>query len=572
MKKNYFAASFLFLSFLLACCSKPSNDAFVLFDNFVYEGHDSVYSVFTSDSISFRNPVLPGFYPDPSICRVNEDYYLINSSFSYYPGIPIFHSRDLVHWKQLGHVLDRPSQLNLDSLGLSRGVFAPAIEYHNGTFYVINTLVDGGGNYYVTAKEPQGPWSDPVWLKEIDGIDPSFFFDTDGKAYVVNNGPPQGDALYDGHRAIWIQEFSVDSGILTGPRKVIVDAGVDIRKKPVWIEGPHIFRKDGFYFLIAAEGGTSTGHSEVVFRSRSVWGPYTPWSDNPILTQRHLNDGREFPVSSTGHADIVETQNGEWWAVFLGCRPYADDFYNTGRETFMLPVTWKDGWPFITRDPVPYTVKRPDLPGQNSGEIKGGNFTWHDEFNDTTLGLEWNFIRTPREKWFSLTTDTGFMRINIRPVGIGEIKNPSFIGRRQQHTRFSASVALHQLQLDTAQTAGLIAIQNESHYLYLGLRRTNAGYSVFTERKGQDAHDGQAKILASKAIEVKKDAPVWLKIEGCGATCDFYYALENGRWELLQAGVDARNLSTNKAGGFVGSYLGMYASGKHFSMDITQQE
>ena len=268
--------------------------------------------------------MLAGFYPDPSIVRVEDDYYLVTSSFAYFPGVPIFHSRDLVHWTQIGHVLDRPSQLNLDSAGVSRGIFAPTIEYHNGTFYLLTTLVDRGGNFLVTATDPRGPWSDPVWLPEVDGIDPSIFFENDSVAWVLNNGPPIGEPLYQGHRAIWIQQFDVRNKRLTGPRSVIVNGGVDLAAKPIWIEGPHLFRKDGWYYLLCAEGGTAEQHSEVVFRAKSPRGPFVPFRGNPILTQRHLPADRPNPVTSTGHADLVETPDG-WWAVFLGVRPYEGD-------------------------------------------------------------------------------------------------------------------------------------------------------------------------------------------------------------------------------------------------------
>jgi xylan 1,4-beta-xylosidase len=553
------------LLILAASCShKPAGSPYALFDWFEYQGKDPLFDSLRPGEGMYQNPILPGFYPDPSICRVDSDYYLVNSTFSYFPGIPIFHSRDLVHWQQIGNVLDRPSQLKLDSIPLSAGVFAPAIQYHKGTFYLINTLVQAGNNFFVTAKNPRGPWSDPVWLPGIDGIDPSFFFDENGKAFVVNNGPPEGTPLYDGHRAIWIQEFLIDSGKLSGPRKVIVNAGVDISKKPIWIEGPHIFKKQGYYYLICAEGGTASDHSEVVFRSRSVWGPYVPAAKNPMLTQRHLPADRMNAITSTGHADFVETQNGEWWAVFLGCRPYSGDFYNTGRETFMLPVQWGNGWPYITNTAVPYIVKSPSLPTETSNtEILSGNFSSRDDFSDTTLGMKWNFIRTPYEKWHSLTSDPGFMHINLRPVSIRELKNPSFIGRRQQHLYFSAAVSLKPVNFDTCSNAGLIALQNELHYLYLGVKKANKGYTVFVERCGSDTLDGKPVVLASTLLQVKDPAQIELKISGKADRYDFYYAEEKGQWILLKAGVNAKNLSTHIAGGFVGSYLGMYASTKN---------
>ena len=231
---------------------------------------------------------------------------------------------------------------------------------------MITTLVDRGGNFYVTAKNPAGPWSDPVWLSEIDGIDPSFFFDDDGKSYILNNGPPVGEPLYEGHRAIWIQQYDFGTKKLVGPRSVIVNGGVDLAKKPIWIEAPHIFKRDGTYYLICAEGGTADQHSEVVFRSQSVMGPYVPVLRQPDSHAAASRCQRPFPIETTGHADFVETPNGEWWAVFLGTRNYGTDLWNTGRETFLLPVTWVDGWPTILtgQATVPYVHARPSLPRQ----------------------------------------------------------------------------------------------------------------------------------------------------------------------------------------------------------------
>jgi xylan 1,4-beta-xylosidase len=219
----------------------------------------------------FSNPILAGFYPDPSICRVGSDYYLVNSTFSFFPGIPVFHSRDLTSWELVGYVMDRIEQMNLDSLGVSRGIFAPAIRYNKGMFYVTCTLVDRGGNFIVTSKTPEGPWSNPVWLPEINEIDPSVFFDENGKAYIIYNSiPPDDKPLYDGHRTLRMYEFDIENLKVVGEERILINGGVDITKKPVWIEGPHIFQKDGYYYLIAAEGGTAEQHSEVVFRCKNV--------------------------------------------------------------------------------------------------------------------------------------------------------------------------------------------------------------------------------------------------------------------------------------------------------------
>ncbi|HOG76062.1 MAG TPA: glycoside hydrolase family 43 protein, partial [Candidatus Marinimicrobia bacterium] len=432
---------------------------------------------FSADQKAFYyNPILAGFYPDPSICRVGDDYYLVNSTFAYFPGIPVFHSRDLVNWKLIGHVMDRVEQMNLEGLGVSEGIFAPAIRFHDGLFYITCTLVGAGGNYVVTAQNPAGPWSNPVWLPQIDGIDPSLFFDQDGKAYIVYNSvAPNNRPLYEGHRTIRMYQFDYEKLKVISPEIILVNGGTDISKKPIWIEGPHIFRKDNFYYLICAEGGTSWEHSEVVFRSEQVTGPYVPYAKNPILTQRHLDPNRPHPITCTGHADLVMTPAGDWWAVFLGCRPYLPEyegFFNTGRETFMAPVKWIDGWPVIDPDhaeiqysyPLPIILEKPikaDIP-------YSGNFRIRDDFDSETLDLYWVFLRTPHTKWYSLSDRRGSLAIQLRPETCSGKSNPSFIGRRQQHLRGSASTAMDFVPVSEFEKAGLLVFQNEKHYYFLG--------------------------------------------------------------------------------------------------------
>ncbi len=263
------------------------------------------------------NPILSGFYPDPSIVQVKSDYYLINSTFSYFPGIPVFHSKDLKNWKQIDNVINRTSQLDFMGERMTRGLFAPAISYYNGTYYVTCTDIDHDGNFVVTAKDPAGPWSDPVKIPQVRGIDPSLFFDEDGKGFIVyNSDAPDNKPLYSGHRTIRMYEFDPVALKVVGEEKQLVNGGVDISKKPVWIEGPHIMKRFGWYYLYAAEGGTSVNHSEVVFRSKSVYGPYIPYENNPVLTQRDLPENRKDPVTSTGHAQYVDGPDGKTYAVF----------------------------------------------------------------------------------------------------------------------------------------------------------------------------------------------------------------------------------------------------------------
>ncbi|MBN2524231.1 MAG: glycoside hydrolase family 43 protein [Bacteroidales bacterium] len=552
---------FLFISstVLLFSCNTKENktppEGYAAFDWFEYQGYDPIYESLEPGPDEYLNPLLAGFYPDPSIVRVKEDYYLIHSSFSYYPGIPVFHSEDLVNWTQIGHVLNRPSQLNLDNLGISRGIFAPAISYNQGTFYIVCTVVDGIGNFVVTAKDPAGPWSDPAVLS-FDGIDPSLFFDEDGRAYLVNNGSPDGEPLYDGHRAIWFQEFNKDSLKLIGPRKIIVNGGVDIREKPVWIEGPHLFRANGYYYLIAAEGGTGVNHSEVAFRSENVQGPYLPWIKNPILTQRHLDPKRPHPVTCTGHADIVKTQYGEWWAVFLACTPYKDDFYNTGRQTFLLPVTWINGWPSILagENHVPYSHTKPMLQEQPKAMIPlNGNFTYRDDFADTSLAMIYNMIRTPREKWYYF--EDGKLMIKARNEAIDDISQPSFVGRRQQHNYCSVIASLQYNPQNEGDKAGMVAFQNEKHYYFLGLKHIADSLCVVLET---GSSEGPKEITLSKS-NINENTAVYLKIDARGKYYDFYYATEPDKWILVMEDADATILSTHKAGGFVGAYFGLYA-------------
>jgi xylan 1,4-beta-xylosidase len=552
----------------LARAQVPATSADPRFEWFAYEGHDPIYDRTKAGPNEYLNPILTGFHPDPSIVRRGDDFYLVTSSFSYFPGIPIFHSQDLVHWTQLGHVLDRPSQLKLDSAGISRGIFAPVIREHAGTFYMITTIADGG-NLIVTAKDPAGPWSDPIWLPEVngkDGYDPSLFFDDDGKAYVVNNGPPIGKPLYDGHRAIWIQQFDVATKKMVGPRAVIVNGGVDLTKKPVWIEAPHIFKRDGKYFLICAEGGTADQHSEVVFRADSPMGPYKPGPINPILTQRHLDPNRPFPITSTGHADFVQTKNGDWWAVFLGVRPYGDNLYNTGRETFLLPARWTNGWPMIldSTQTVPYVHERPNLPVQPVPPIPlSGNFTVRDDFTSPTLAPYWEFIRTPREGFFHLSPKPGFLQLKARPAQIGTRAQLSFVGRRQQHINASASTAMYYVPVQPGDVAGLAAFQTDDFFYLLGVTLVRGKPVVqLVERDGRMATH-EPVVLASAPIVLSPDKPIYLKIVARGDKYDFLYGTTKDAWTPLKTNADGTILSTKVAGGFssnfVGAMFGMYA-------------
>jgi alpha-N-arabinofuranosidase len=504
----------------------------------------------------YHNPILAGFYPDPSLCRVGDDYYLINSTFAYFPGIPIFHSTDLINWRQVGHVIHRPEQLRYDGVGVSGGIFAPAITHHNGAFYVVCTMVGGEGNFVVTAADPAGPWSDATRLR-FDGIDPSLFFDDDGRAWIVNNGGPEGRPQYDGHRAIWIQEFDPVAKRMIGPRKVLVNGGVDISKHPIWIEGPHIFKRNDWYYLCCAEGGTGPQHSQVIFRSRQVDGPYEPWDKNPILTQRDLSPNESGAVTCTGHADLTPGPNGQWWSVFLGVRPYEGRFSPMGRETFLLPVTWTDDdWPVIlpSGERVPLVAKSPsaaDVKPSVEAPLNGA-FTWRDDFDGDGLSPLWIMLREPRETWWKLNRDVGRLELMPRADKLSGSGNPSFLARRVQHPRFTASLVVD-VPKEPGTSAGLAVFQNEGNYYFLSIRREGAELHVELEQ----ARRRQSEVIASATLPVSEK--IELHVQANQGKCTVGYVDASGEAKTLLADADATLLTTEVAGGFVGATVGPHA-------------
>ena len=529
------------------------------FSYFNYVGNDNRFDKKIDNARQYFNPILAGFYPDPSVCRKGDTYYLVNSSFSFFPGVPIFTSKDLVNWKQLGNVLDRESQLPLTHQRVSGGIYAPDITYNknNQTFYMITTNV-GAGNFFVKTKDPAKGWSEPIYLHKINGIDPSMFFDQDGKGYIVHNAPVMGKADYEGQRAIRIFRFDVKGDSIIGEPTEIVRGGTHVTEKPIWIEGPHLFRVGKFYYLMCAEGGTGSMHSEVIFRAKNPMGPWEEFSGNPILTQRSgLDPAREDIVTSTGHADLVQAPRGDWWAVFLGCRPYEDDFYNTGRDTYLLPVTWKDGWPTILEKGkvLPTIVNKENLdPMTPNKSLTTGNFSYTDRFNGTKLDMRWIFLRNPKDGFYSLG-DNG-LSIHPLPVNISQKESLSAIFCRQQHTTFTAETQLNFSPSSSKDLAGLALLQNEEYNFVFGKTIIGGKPSVVLMRAEKN------NVIIGSAPLASNDAtsPLRLKIEGNGRYYDFYYAISDGSWQPLARGVDAINLSTGRSGGFIGACIGLYAT------------
>lgn len=497
--------------------------------------------------MQFTNPVISGFHPDPSICRVGEDYYLVTSSFEYFPGVPLFHSRDLVHWRQIGHCLTRPSQLPLANVRPSGGIFAPTIRYHGGVFYMVTTNVTGGGNFFVHTRDPFGAWSEPIWLEQ-SGIDPSLFFDDDGRVYLTSNwfaGFPLPDEI-DPAAPLWgIQQSEID--IATGkrlgePRRIWAGTG---GRYP---EAPHLYKIGGQYYLLIAEGGTELGHMVTIARSETPWGPWQSCPHNPILTHRSYHS----PIQALGHADLVECHDGSWWLVCLGVRPQGGypPCYHLGRETFLAPVAWDDqGWPHVgDGSRIRVEMQAPDLTP----------VTWpakppRDDFDRPELALEWNFLGNPRADDWSLTERPGSLRLLGNAARLDDGPPVAFIGRRQEHFACHAATLLDFTPAADGEEAGLSIWMNPQHH-----------YDIFMSSQDGQRYVAIRRRIGSLAALIAREpvgaGPVALTVHAEPLAYTFGWSTGEAAPQTLATG-EARYLATEVAGGFTGVYFALYASG-----------
>ncbi|CAG7655966.1 glycoside hydrolase family 43 protein [Actinacidiphila bryophytorum] len=496
-------------------------------------------------TVTAHNPVLPGCFPDPSVCRVGQDYYLASSSFAYFPGIPLHHSRDLAHWRPIGHAIDREGQLDLRGVRASGGLYAPTLRHAAGRFHLVCTLIGGpgaAGNFLVSADDPAGDWSDPVWLPDAPGFDPSLFFDDDGSAYLLGTRLLPGT---DGRTEVWMRGFDVATGALSGPDRVLFrGALVDAR----WAEGPHLYRHDGWYVLLLAEGGTEYEHAVTVARSRQVEGPYENHPGNPVLTHRHL--GLSYPLSGVGHADLVRTPGGDWYATVLASRMYGGRYANLGRETHLARVVWEQGWPVFNPGVGLLTehtgVALPAHPWPAAEAV--------DDFDAPVLGAGWNLLRGAAADAYSLTERPGHLRLRLLPQTLAEQSTPAFAGRRQQHIDFAAETALDFRPAGPGECAGLAVVQSPGHHVTLTVTARADGGTVvrLTERNaGTDTVRGELPV---------RPGPLRLGVRARGQ--DYTFSCTQSPDGSRDVGtVDGRFLSSQVAGGFTGVYLGPYATG-----------
>ncbi len=479
---------------------------------------------------TFRNPIITGMNPDPSITRVGDDYYLVTSTFEYFPGLPVYKSKDLVNWKLISYAVASKTSNPLMGTGASGGQYAPTIRYHDGLFYVVGTNYAGLGGFYVTAKDPEGPWSEPVWVNNWL-VDPSILF-ADGKVYW-HSPDRKGDFA--------VGEIDMQTGEFTKPLRAVAKGQGG--SSP---EGPHLYKINGYYYLLSAEGGTGYEHRAVVQRSKSPYGPYEASPINPMAS--HMNHP-DNPFQAIGHADLVETPDG-WWMVCLGIRPQGGKFHHLGRETFLAPVTWdENGWPKVGLDGV---VKEeyplPKLP-------------WHewekepvrDDFGSDTLRLSWNFLRNPYDADWSLVAKKGYLRLNGSAVNFTGKDSPAYVTRRQTAFDMVASTKVSFVPTADNEEAGLVIRGNdENHYDFVITQRGDDRVVMLRQYLNDKvAATDIRKIVAGDAILRISATPLEYK----------FWVQQKGKPAQLVGTALTKNISTEKIQGFTGVFIGMYASG-----------
>lgn len=497
--------------------------------------------------MQYNNPIISGFNPDPSICRVGDDFYLVTSTFEFFPGVPIYHSKNLINWELINYCLTSDTQLPLGKCKASGGIYAPTIRYHEGTFFMTTTNVASKGNFIVYTKDIRGAWSEPAWVKQ-GGIDPSLFWDEDGTCYFVSNGSDQGEG-----GKIFLCKINPYTGeMLTSSQLISEGCG---GKYP---EAPHIYKRDGWYYLMLAEGGTEYGHMETMQRARDIFGPYEPCPYGPILTHcGNCHDGQSTAIQATGHADIVEDQNGNWWLVCLAIRPLGLMLHNLGRETFLAPVVWdEDGWPVVGNNGRIRLQMEGDLPGPAPTPVYRD---FVDDFDEDELNFNWNFVRNPECERYCL----GGSRITINggettlstPKG-----RPTMIAIRQPEFCVGAIASMEGV-VALGQKSGLTAYYNDSaHYDIFVTGKEDGHYICLGKQVGDiDVVSASAKIDYSGSIR--------LKVESDREWYTFLYE-QDGQWVTLGKGMTAF-LCTEATCTmtYTGVYIGLFSEKGTISFD-----
>lgn len=410
----------------------------------------------------YKNPILKAFHPDPSICRVGDEFYLATSSFSYFPGLPIYKSEDLINWAHVGNAITREEQLPLIEAAASGGIWAPTIRYQDGIFYITATFSEKG-NFIVTSTDIEKGFGDPVWV-EMDGIDPSLFFE-DGKAFYCANDIGSRMKKY-GTEGISVAEIDMVTGkLLEEPVRIWEGTHGG------FLESPHIYHIGDYYYLMIAEGGTSLNHMITIARSRSIYGPFEGCPDNPILTNRSDTSKR---VLCSGHGDLVEDLNGNWWMVHLATRPSFAFYSHLGRETFLMPVSWQDGWPVVGIDHKSHLEVEVNLPVVES---KVETLAQNDR--------EWLTLRVPNKENITITEN----KITLRALPIklsDDIAAPAMVLTRQKDFEDELWTKMHFSPKQDGDYAGMVVYLSNQHYYRVGIKREGEEKYLIVERFAED--------------------------------------------------------------------------------------
>ncbi|WP_172197054.1 glycoside hydrolase family 43 protein [Saccharibacillus qingshengii] len=492
--------------------------------------------------MKYSNPVIKGFYPDPSVCKVEDSYYLVCSSFQYFPGVPLFESQDLINWTQIGHCLTRESQVQLGGVNSSGGVFAPTIRYHAGRFYMTTTNDTTRQNFYVWTDDIYGEWSEPVYVDQ-GGIDPDLYFE-DGKAFFMSNGTDD-----DGIGGVVQCEIEIATGAKRSPSRSIWQ-GTGGR----YLESPHLYKIDDRYYLMAAEGGTEYGHMVVYARGDHMSGPFEAYPHNPVLTNRNLGG---YELQGVGHGDLVQDGDGHWWMLHLGFRQIGRwlTYHHLGREVFLAPVTFgEDGWFTAGHDGLTLTQfttgRIPETVRQREKKL--------DTFENTDWSLDWCYLRHPVTSNYELGED--MLRLRGTAVTLDEAASPTFIGLRQKN--FDAAIACEVRLSGREGEAGVTLYMDENHRYDLAVR-TDADSSLSVIKR---LNVGDIKSI-EKEIPLSRAGAVRLLIRS-GHERYHFFLVEDGR-EIPLGSAQTRYLSSEVAGGFTGVVIGLYAVGKGAEAEFT---
>ena len=501
----------------------------------------------------FMNPVLPGFHADPSVCRAGDDFYLVNSTFQYFPGVPVFHSKDLVNWEQIGNCLTRPTQVDLKGTDGNSGIYAPTIRYNNGRFYVVTTVFPSRRHFYVWTDDPSKEWSDPIYIDfSIGSCDPTLFWD-EGKCFFLWKAA--ADETRPGIKPgeINICEIDVNTGKRIGD---VHHLGTGLGGR--YPEGPHIYKKDGYYYLLLAEGGTEHGHHVNILRSKSLFGPYEPNPANPILTHFSMKM-QNSPIQGLGHADLVQAPDSSWWMICLGYRTSGYLQHVMGRETMLTPVKWeKDGWPVVNGDGTLQTdmecLTLPLVPMAKDPVREEFNYAKRnapkDSYHSLGLPMGWMSLCNPDYANYSLTERKGWLRLHPSATDLSMTANPTFIARRQTELNFKATALFDLSHLTEGMQAGITAYAAPlNHYDVIAEKRNGKIFIKSNVRLGQTCH-------SERAVELNGNM-AYLRIT---SDKDFYYMqMSSDGINFTQlAKMEYRFLSTETIGGFTGVMLGLF--------------